>query len=413
MEELALVSQIGTSDLSQLARLAPGWAGPAWVVALFLPVAALLSFALVGAELRGRAIRAVLVVLIALALSWLSAAWWVPAPLSNPLAYLAVAAVAEVMLVAYGVSSAVTGLGREAFGMRQIMTAMLAVVIGGGLLLQSIAALVGGWAVGGPEQVPAAWSVLESTAKGDFRVLWVGSHTNDPSPRPVATPRDWPRRVGPPCVTGSPVATVRSRSTSRVPRSARAPITSGTRSTRSSRGRPATGGALLAPFGVRFVIAADDDVPAQAQALLDAQVDLDLVPAAGLVVYRNARAISPAAVLEDDPLSIEAMRSSDPPDVVARVSLRRGSPSRAGDGGLGRRRGLGTGLRLDGVPGCLAAGGLRGRALHGLRLGDRFETRRAPVAVRYGSQLPATIQTWLLGLVWAVALWVTRKPVAR
>ena len=187
-EELRSYHRSAPRTCSQLARLAPGGGPGTWVVALFLPVAALVSFALVGAELRGRAIRAVLVALVGLALSWLSAAWWVPAPLSNPLAYLAVAAVAEVMLVAYGVSSAVTGLGREAFGMRQILTAMLAIVIGGGLVLQSIAALVGGWAVGGPEQVPAAWSVLESTAKGDFRVLWVGSHTNDPFPAPGGDP---------------------------------------------------------------------------------------------------------------------------------------------------------------------------------------------------------------------------------
>ena len=70
------------------------------------------------------------------------------------------------MLVAYGVSSAVTGLGREAFGMRQILTGLLTFVIGGGLVLQTVAALVGGWAVGGPEQVPAAWSVLAEHGEG-------------------------------------------------------------------------------------------------------------------------------------------------------------------------------------------------------------------------------------------------------
>jgi hypothetical protein len=42
-----------------------------------------------------------------------------------------------------------------------------------------------------------------------------------------------------------------------------------------------------------------------------------------------------------------------------------------------------------------------------------FERQEAPVAVRYGAQLPATIQAWLLAGLWAVALWITRKPVAR
>jgi hypothetical protein len=42
-----------------------------------------------------------------------------------------------------------------------------------------------------------------------------------------------------------------------------------------------------------------------------------------------------------------------------------------------------------------------------------FGATDAPVAVRYGAQLPATIQAWLLALAWAAALWITRKPVAR
>jgi hypothetical protein len=35
------------------------------------------------------------------------------------------------------------------------------------------------------------------------------------------------------------------------------------------------------------------------------------------------------------------------------------------------------------------------------------------VDIRYGTQLPSTVAAWLLAVVWAVALWVTRKPVAR
>ena len=50
----------------------------------------------------------------------------------------------------YSVSSAVTGLGREAFGLRQVLTGMLVVTLGDDLLLQAVAVLVGGWAVGEP-----------------------------------------------------------------------------------------------------------------------------------------------------------------------------------------------------------------------------------------------------------------------
>nr|MBA3763963.1 hypothetical protein [Actinomycetota bacterium] len=42
-----------------------------------------------------------------------------------------------------------------------------------------------------------------------------------------------------------------------------------------------------------------------------------------------------------------------------------------------------------------------------------FGVQQAPVAVRHGSQLPATIQVWVLAALWAAALWLTRKPVAR
>ncbi len=408
----ALVSQVGTSDLPQLARLAPGGGPGTWVVALFLPVAALVSFALVGAELRGRAIRAMLVALIGLALSWLSAAWWIPVPLSNPLAYLAVAAVAEVMLVAYGVSSAVTGLGREAFGMRQILTAMLTIVIGGGLVLQSLAVLVGGWAVGGPEQVPAAWSVLASTAKGDFRVLWVGSHTNDPFPAPGGDPQG---------VAEAGDATLRYGLTGRDGTVAidigRPAVGSGPDHLDEAldeilSGATRHGGALLAPFGVRFVIAADDDVPPRAQALLDAQVDLDLVPAAGLVVYRNARAMPPAAVLEDDPLSIEAMRSSEPSDIV-RTPLRRGSSLVQVQGGWEGGEGSGPVLVSTEFQGAWQLEGSGDTAFTAFGWATGFDVQQAPVAVRYGAQMPATIQAWLLAVVWAAALWITRKPVAR
>ena len=334
-------------------------------------------------------------------------------PLSNPLAYLAVAAVAEVMLVAYGVSSALTGLGREAFGMRQILTAMLAIVIGGGLVLQSIAALVGGWAVGGPEQVPAAWSVLASTAKGDFRVLWVGSHTNDPFPAPGGDPEglaeagDATLRYG---LTGrdGTVAIDIAR-----PSVGTGPDHLGEALDEILSGTTRHGGALLAPFGVRFVIAADDDVPPTSAALLDAQVDLDLVPAAGLVVYRNARAIPPAAVLD-------GRSSLDRGDALDRAVATSCARRCAGDPRSRRCREAGKGARAPGpvflsteFQGAWQLEGSDDAPFTAFGWATGFDAQQAPVAVRYGAQLPATIQAWLLAVVWAVALWVTRKPVAR
>jgi hypothetical protein len=409
---LAFVSQIGTTELSRLARLAPGGGPGTWVVALFLPIAALVSFALVGAELRGRALRAMLVALAGLALSWLSAAWWVPEPLSNPLAYLAIAAVAEVMLIAYGVASVVASVGREAFGMRQILTAVLAVVLGGGIVLQCVAALVGGWAVGGPEQVPAAWSVLESTAKGDFRVLWVGRRSNAAFPWPGGDPQG----VAP---AGS--ATMRYALTDRggivaidLARPSAGPGPSHLADALGEIQSGAThhGGALLAPFGVRFVIAADGDLSPAALELLDAQVDLDLVPAAGLIVYRNARALAPAAVLPDDPTTLDVLRSVDRADAV-RASVRRGSPLTQVSGGWDGGEGSGPIWISTEFQGAWEIEGSDAAPASALGWATSFPTQQAPVAVRYGAQLPATIQAWLLAALWAAALWITRKPVAR
>ena len=408
----SLVSRIGTTDLPQLARLAPGPGPGTWVVASFLPIAALVSFALVGAELRAPAIRAGLVALGGLALSWLSAADWMPGSLSNPLSYLLVAAVAEVMLVAYGVSSAVTGLGREAFGIRQVLTGLLSIVLGGGMVLQSMAALVGGWAVGGPERVPAAWSVLRSTSNGDFRVLWVGGRAGDPFPAPGGDPSG---------LAQAGAATLRYGLTGRdgalALDLARPSVGSGPDSLARAlaeilSGGTSHGGALLAPFGVRFVIAGDDDLPVAAAALLDAQVDLDLVPASGLTVYRNARAIAPAAVLNDDPASIDAMRASEPADIVA-TSLARGSALRQVEGGWSGGEGAGPVFVSTEFQGDWKLEGSDVDPFTAFGWATGFGVQQAPVTVRHGSQLPATIQAWVLAALWAAALWITRKPVAR
>ena len=410
----ALSSLAGTTDLSSLVRLAPGGGPGTWVVALFLPVAAFLSFALVGAEHRAKAVRAAAAAVAGLAMSWLAAAGWLPEPLSNPLAFLAVAATAEAMLVAYGVSSVVTGLGREAFGLRQVLTGMLAVALGGGLVLQTVAALVGGWAVGEPgsDRVPPAWSVVESRARGDFRVLWMGAGRNGSFPAPGGDPQDV-AQAGP--------ATVRYGLTDRGGVSAldigRSSVGPGPDRLAESleeilSGTTHHGGALLAPFGVRFVVAGDDDLPTATRAVFDAQVDLDPMPAAGLVVYRNAVAMAPAAVLRDDPATLDAVRA---PDVaaIARATVGRGAALTQVQGGWSGGKGSGPVFVSTEFQGSWQLEGSSDPPFTAFAWATGFPTQQAPVAVRYGAQLPATIQAWVLGALWAIALWVTRKPVAR
>jgi hypothetical protein len=42
-----------------------------------------------------------------------------------------------------------------------------------------------------------------------------------------------------------------------------------------------------------------------------------------------------------------------------------------------------------------------------------FPVEGPSISIRYGAQLPRTIAIWVLAAVWAAALWITRKPVAR
>ncbi|HVF09064.1 MAG TPA: glycosyltransferase family 2 protein [Actinomycetota bacterium] len=408
----ALASSIGTTDLSRLARHAPGPGPGTWTVAAFLPVAAFISFALVGSELRGPAIRASMIALAGVALSWLSAAAWLPEPLSNPIAYLAAAVVAEVMMVAFGVASAATGLEREAFGMRQLLTGLLAVVLGGGLILQSMAALVGGWAVGGPEQVPAAWSVLRSTTEGDFRVLWIGAANGDPFPAPGGDPTGLV-----PAGAASLRYALTGRDGSLAVDIARPSAGPGHDSLARALGEILAGGtrhggALLAPFGVRFVIASDGDLPREAAAVLDAQVDLDLEPASGLTVYRNARALAPAAMLGDEPATLAALRTSEPARIAA-TALSRGVALRRIDGGWEGGRGTGPIYLSTEFQGDWKLEGSDDDPFTAFGWATAFAAQPAPVTIRQASQLPATIQVVVLAALWLAALWFTRKPVAR
>ena len=297
----AFTAYVGTTDVGDLARLAFGPGPGTWVVAAFLPIAALIAFALVGPAYRSKALRAVLIALVGLALSWLSAAGYLPRVLSDPLAYGALAAVGETMVLAYGLASVSTGLGRESFGLRQIGTALLGVTLGLGLFLQASAAMVGDWAVGGPQQVPAAWAVVEGNAKGAFRVLWVGADDGQPFPAPGGDPQ---------ALASAGEATLRYALTDRDGVTAldtgRPLVGSGPDALTASldeilSGSSRHGGALLAPFGVRFIVAADGQLPAAAASHLAEQLDLDLVPAAGLTIFRNAAQLPPAAVLDADP----------------------------------------------------------------------------------------------------------------
>jgi GT2 family glycosyltransferase len=409
----ALSSLVGTTEPDRLARLALGPGPGTWSVAAFLPLGAALGLGLVRGALRGPAARATIAAVAGLILSWLAAANYLPPALSNPPAFAALAAVAMAGLIAFGLNSFTGSLRLEAFGLRQVAGGVLAVVLGGGLVLQSIAVMAGSWGVGRPEDhVPPAWAVVSGVAKGSFRVLWLTGDGGHGLPPPAGDPQ---RRLE------AGAATIRYALTDRAGVSvldlgrpfsgpgaehldqALAEVLGG--STRH-------GGALLSPFGIRFVVAEQGGLSDAAREALDAQVDVNLVPASGFVIYRNSVGVPPAAILETGAAERDILGAGDP----STIAMWRTVPA----------------VPLDRV-----AGGWDGPAIEGtvflstehdarweLRGGTRrpemafgwatsFPAEGAPVRIRHAGATAGRIQVVVLTVLWLGALWATRKPVAR
>ena len=409
----ALASLVGTTEPDRLARLSLGSGPGTWPVAAFLPIGAVLGFGLVRGDLRGPAARAALAGGAGLILSWLAAANYLPLPLANPPAFAVLAAVSMASLIGFGLTSFTGSLRVESFGLRQVGGGVLTLILGGGLLLQSLAAMAGTWGVGRPEErIPPAWAVVSGASSGSFRVLWLTGDRGDGLPPPAGDPQ---RRLE----AGD--ATIRYALTDRQGTSV------------LDTGRPLSGpgpehleralgeilgattrhgGALLSPFAIRFVVAERGVLPEAAREALDAQLDVNLLPATGFTIYRNASAIPPAAILETGPGDREIMGVGDP----STISMWRPVPA----------------VPLERVPGGWNGPALSGTVFLSLEYdaqwaleGDSaepevafgwatsFQATGEPLQVRHEGGLPARIQVVLLTLLWLAALWVTRKPVAR
>jgi GT2 family glycosyltransferase len=409
-----LGSRIGSPDVAGLARLALGDAPGSWVIAYFLPAAAFLSFALVGGEYRGKAIRSMMAVGAGLGLAWLSAAGYLPASLSNVPVYVAMAAGAEAMLVGFGLASVMTGLGSESFGLRQIFSALMAGVLGVGICIQVMAAMFGGWSVGGPSKIPAAWTVASGNEAGDFRVLWVGSPDGLPFPPPGGDP------IG---VAAAGSASLDYGLTGRtgttaldMGRTISGPGADALHEAMSeiATGTTVHGGALLAPFGIRFVIADPVHLTPAGLQRLQSQVDLNREPESGLLIFRDAAALPPAAVLAADDATMKAIASSAPSD-ISMFTAPGVTPLTSSKGGWHGQAPAGVVFVSTEFNGSWR---LQGSSVHPQRAfgwATSFPTfgSGASVDVRFGGQLSRTLESWLLAALWVAALWVTRKPVGR
>src|SRR5207247_2332323 len=178
--------------------------------------------------------------------------------------------------------------------------------------LQARAAMTAEWAIGGPDRIPAAWAFVDSSSKGSFRVLWIGADDGRSFPAPGGDPQG---------VIDAGDATLRYGLTPRVGALAidtARPFTGpGSDAMREALGEILSGtsihgGALLAPFGVRYLVASDDQLNDAARARLDAQVDLDIVPAAGLAIWVNDAALPPAAVVKATAKTAQIVAAGQP-----------------------------------------------------------------------------------------------------
>src|SRR5262245_35355926 len=403
----AITSDIGTSDVWSLLRLAPGDGPGTWTVAAFLPIAAIVCFAGVADPQRGRAWRALIVAVAGTVLAWASVAGVLPVALTNTPAWLAAAAVAESALIAYGLSTLARGLVRQAFGFRQLGVALLSVLLTVGVLAQALQVTFGDWAVR-PGGLPPAWPVIASSAPGPFRILWLGSPQGDPFPAPGGDP------IG---LAEAGEATVRFGLTDR----------NGISALDDGRARSGPGydelheivldlvaggtlhaGALLGTYGVRFVVSAEGDLPAAARERLLVQLDLNRVPAGGLTIFRNAATLPTAFVSSNAPVPdrfAPAMIQSSPE--VAATELEGGGQrfqgTAAEPGHVVVTQQFDGGWRVDNGGRLLAP-------FEGYGWAIASDVRAGEVTVRFTQQWIRTTEMVMLALLWAAALWITRKP---
>jgi GT2 family glycosyltransferase len=408
----ALGSGIGTLDIHRIGRLALGSGPGTGAIAWFLPIAAVFALSLASGELRGRALRATLTAGAGLGLAWLSAAGYLPVALSNQVAYVSLVAASEALLVGYGVASLAGGVGSEAFGWRQIGAAGLTAVLAVGLSLQAALGMVGGWAWGGPEAVPAAWAVVADRTEGDFRVLWLGDDLGTAFPAPggdaegiVDAGEDSVRFN----VTGRDGITILDTG-----RSLTGP---GAGYLRAVVARLLSGGtrhlgALLGPLGVRYVVAREGDLPPGALTALATQLDLDAIPTDGLTIFRNAHALPPAAVSTDPTTAQIAAGSSL--DQIQRLDDPVATPAQRVAGGWDASGPDGAAVLISSerVPGLRADDGNGSSVPVATSFGwaTRTEVAGGEVHVRDADQWQRTASVWVLAVLWAMAMWITRKP---
>ena len=405
----SLGSESGGGPFDALARLAVQPGPGLWKTGFFLPLAAAIGLPLVAVNHRSDAMRAAGVAVVSLYLAWLSTRGFLPAPLSNPVAYLGVLAFQYVFLV--GLALASLASSTPAYKRRGVAVGILGVVIGVGLLGQMTQAVRGRWTVGGPERIPAAYPIVTDESAESYRVLWVGRIGRDSFAPPG----------------GASEGVIRSSSASigyavRGPEGAsaldigRGPIGPGYDYLRRVLAHIVTGstrhgGSLLAPLSIRYVVAEEGDLPELVVRRLTRQVDMDVIPAGGLLIMQNAKVVPIYSIVNDDQWRRAAF--SDRLQDLAVLGAPRAIP--LGPAALGSAESTSlvfVGQQFDRRWKMARSGG--GDPLPGNRAfhwAVAFEGRPASTtAVQFDGHGERHVEMVLLSTVWLVALWLIRKP---
>lgn len=421
-----LASWIGTDDLRMLLRLAPGGGPGTGVVAAFLPLLALACYAATPPEMADRCHRAVVAGVLGVVLAWASAAEWLPAPLTNAPVYLMVSAFACAVVIGCGIRAAIVDPVEVRPRVRATVRAVAGAALALGLLGQSLSASLGGYAVS-EDGLPPAWPVL-STVETEHRILWLTDLSGRGLPAPAGDPQG--------IITAgraSVAYAITDRDGATVLDVGRAADGAGYRYLRSAltevlAGSSMHGGTLLAPLGIGFIVAREGDLPAPVIERLREQVDIDLVPAGGLDIFVNSRAVPVAARIANDAggetlgsATLDAIVRTPPLRWSALLPTREGwrSPARGeaeqspGEGGGERAAGwvliskeFDGGWQLEG-PGAGA-----GAAVRAFGWATAIPVGEGEIRVTHGPS-PLRWATMVgMALAWAAALWVTRRESA-
>ena len=404
-----LGSRVGIPDLEATIRLVLGPGKGSGAIAWLLPAAAILGFIVVAKHLRRAALRFMVAALAGLALTWASVAGFLPAQLANAPAYAGVVAVSYCGLAALGVASVLGRTRSDARGPRKLAAGLLMTAVIVGLVLQGGLAAVGTWEIGN-RSLPPAYPIVGRT-EGAFRVLWLSGERGAPFPAPGGDP------LG---VAAQGESTVWYSVTDVHGTSAldtgRWQAGDGFDVLGSDLAQLQTGttrhlGALLSPLGIRFIVAGTGDLPESVREQLLRQVDIARVPALGLEIFEIPSAIPEAAVADeafsgdgstDDAATIATLGSVEVRPLAANGIGWDGESAEGGRIWVGQQ--YAPGWEMSGPSGSEPLERSLGWAM------GVAAPASGSFSIRYTDQWIRTLETLVLVIAWAVALWITRKP---